>query len=392
MSRSFPRTSHSTIKVIMQDRRTTRAAMVALLYGLASLTPLAMAPLAASPPLAAEELNRIILRVNDQIYTLYDFEKRKASEIASMLADPRMDPASRQERLSKIGQQILKQVFQDMLLESRSKQIGIYIDEAEVEAEVRNVQEQQGLSSPEEFEQALSQYGMSLEDYRANLRQQMSVQQVLGREVWSQIDVGEEELRAYYRNHLDDFRIPEQRSLKEVIVLESSGLGADELRSTAESIYRRLSTGEDLEAVIGTHREDGVSTGLIDLGWLEPDELEGSLAEAAWALKAGEYSAPVLARGGYHILFAAGIKESELKPFSDVETEILARERSLRYAKEARAYVLELERQAHIVENLPPDAVGYRNVADDFEEEAEFDFFGPASQIGAEEAADDQGS
>lgn len=343
----------------------------------AVLASLLASLLAASrtTPALAEDLNRIILRVNDEITTLYDYESRKSSDVSAILADPQLTMQKRQELIGQLGPRIMQDLFRELLLLSRAEQLRIFISDREVDDAVQELARSRGLEDPDAFRQALAATGMTLDDLREKMRREMTWSQVVSREVTSKIEVGEEELRAHYRTHKEDYSIPEKRWLKEVIVLESSGKSPDELRQLAEQIRTELAKGGELETVIEPYREAGLTTGVIDLDWLRRDELDATLADVAFELEPGAFSEPVKSRGGLHVLHLAGLEEAKLQPFDEVQAEILGRERSRRFDRELRNYLADLERRSYIREDLPPDAVGYRNLATDYSPEEDIELF-----------------
>ncbi len=353
----------------------------------------AVAGALAVPSPAAEDLNRIVLRVNDEIVTLHDYENRKSGEITRILSQPGVSSGERQEQLARVGREVMQALFSELLLVSFADQHGIRVSDREVDQAIRDMQESRGIGSQEELLQALAASGMTYDELEASARRDMIWSQVIGQEVNAKIELGEEEVRAYYRNHPQEFQLPEQRRLQEVIVLESSGLAADELRSRAEEIHRTIAAAGDLESVAEPYREQGITTGVVDLGWLTSGEIGEALAEAAWSLAPGEVSPPVEARGGYHILHLAELREAEMRPFSEVQDQVERRMRGQRFNKEMRAFMTRVEQQSYIRENLPPEAVGYRALAEDFELEDELEVF-LAPMVGGEagEGEEDPGT
>lgn len=322
---------------------------------------------AAGPALAAEELNRIILRVNDEILTLHDYEKRKEADVEAILADPQLSTRERQDYLGELAPRILQDMFRELLLMSRAKQLRLFISDQEVEAAIQDLAKNRGIEDQATFLQALQSSGMTLDQLREKMRREMTWSQVVGREVTSQIQVGEEELRAFYRNNKEEFQIPEKRWLKEVIVLESSGKSGEELAELAAEVRDKLAAGGELEAVIEPYQSAELTTGVIDLDWLTADELDDTLSEAAFQLEPGAFSEPIASRGGLHIIHLAGLEEAKVRPFEDVQDVILGRERSRRFDQELRNYLGKLERTAYIREDIPAEAVGYRSLAADYD-------------------------
>ncbi len=328
-----------------------------------------------APQLGADDLNRIILRVNDEILTLYDYERRKTSEVTLILADPQLSVQDRQERISQIGPRIMGDMFRELLLKSRAAQLRIFISDQEVDEAVMEMVRSRGIQDEASLQEALASSGMTMEQLKEKTKAEMAWSQVVGQEVSSKVQVGEEELRAHYRSNKEEFSIPEKRWLKETIVLESSGKSPDELRQLALEIRDKLIAGGEFEAVIEPYRSTDLTTGVIDLDWLRSDELDSKLAQVAFELPPGAYSEPVASRGGLHILHLAGLEESKLLPFEEVQRQILNRERSRRFDQEMRNFLAELERTAYIREDLPPEAVGYRSLAVDYSPEEEIELF-----------------
>ena len=208
---------------------------------------------------------------------------------------------------------------------------------------------------------ALEASGMTLDELRANTRRDLTSNQVIGREVTSRIEVSDEELRASYRTHIEQFTTPEQRFVKEIIVLENSPLDEQARAKLADDLYARLSSGEDLDELAGTYKELGQTSGVIDLGWLEEDEPRRAVGgdrqrpQARRILTAG-----TITRRPPHSPPVGACARPRVEPFEDVQDLIVGRERQIRFGSELREYLSELERDAYIVEDLPPDAVGYR--------------------------------
>lgn len=347
-----------------------------------------LAALALPAPAPAENVNRIVLRVNDEVVTLHEYEQRKSGEVTRILSDSSLSADDRQAQVERIGKEVMQSLYGELLLLSYADQHGIRVSDEEVESALAEMQQRQGIENRAQLEQALAGVGLTYDAWRESTRRELLWSQVVGREVNSKVDVGEEELRAYYRNNRSQFERPERRQIEEIIVLESSGLASGALEEKAAEIRGRLGAGVDLATVAEEGQAGELTTGVIDLGWIERGDLEPSLAEVAWKLGAGEISQPVEGRGGYHILHLVDVEEATLRPFEEVEEAILRRERARRFQKELKEFLDDLERKAYVVENLPPEAVGYRNLAEGFDESDEDlggVFFSPLDESSGDE-------
>jgi peptidyl-prolyl cis-trans isomerase SurA len=345
------------------DRR-----LASFLAGLALAAGLAV-------PAVADDINRVVLRVNDEILLLHDYEQQKARRLPLVLNDPSLSPAKRQERVANIGKEVLQEALREMLMQSQARRLAITVTDRDVEETIAGIRQEQNIQNDQQFSEALASAGLTVEQLQKNMRRELMMSRLVQKDITSKIEVSDDDLRAYYRNHAEEFRIPEERKLREVIVLEASGLPAAELESTAKSLHEELQKSKDPKETVAHYQDQGISTGFIDLGWLKRNEVERNLADAVWTLEPGRYSPPVKGRGGYHIAVVEEKRGGELRPFNEVEKEITARERQARFGKEFRSYLTRLEQSSYIQENLPDDGVGYRSLATDTEEEDELKGF-----------------
>ena len=73
---------------------------------------------------------------------------------------------------------------------------------------------------------------MTLDDLADQMRRNLLIRAVMGREVQQKIELEEEDLRRYYRDHPDEFSRPRRLQVREVVVTERCRrLGRDERRA-----------------------------------------------------------------------------------------------------------------------------------------------------------------
>ena len=311
-------------------------------------------------PVQAEVVNRMVLQVNNRIATLYDYAQRKADLQAQLLRQQDMPLDQRHELLNHLGMTVFRDMFEEMLLLSRADQADVQVSDEEIDVAVARMQQNFKLDTDEEFGAALAQNGMSPEQLREQIRHNQIIQTLLGREVQAKIEIDEEVLRRYYRDHPDDFRVPEQVRLQEVVVLDDSKLTADERAALAAAIQQELVAGRPLAELAVEHAKDGSTSGLIDIGWVSRGDLSADLEGAVWGLEAGEVSAPVAARGGLHLLRVEERREASLRPFVEVVDEIRGRERERQFADEYKEYLNRLKHKAYVQIDPPEDAKDFR--------------------------------
>jgi parvulin-like peptidyl-prolyl isomerase len=303
--------------------------------------------------------NRVVLRVNDRIVTLYEYQRALAVQIRDIRNAPGLTDLRRQELLGEAGQIIMKALFEEQLILSRADQLAVVVDESDVEEQIRGMWERAGIETEEQFQDALAQQGMREEDFRDQMRKQLRSNIVRGREVAPRVDVADEDLRRFYRDNEERFAIPERARFEEVVILEGV-VPADRMAPLAALARTRLAAGTDAAEVV-----EGLGEGAtaVDVGWVTPGDLASELDAVAWDLQTGDVAEAVAARGGFHVLKMLEREPASVQPFEDVRDAIEREERGRLFDEEYLLYVEELADAAYIVERLPEEAMGYRPVA-----------------------------
>ena len=182
----------------------------------------------------AGDVNHIVMRVNERIATLYDYERRKLELSKEAQSQPN-SPRSRQ-LMANLPGEVLSNLFQEMLLLSRAQQLNIHITPQEIREASDHAREGMGVPDEASFLAAMRQAGYTPESFRVQMETNLMLQAVIGQEVRPRIRLEEEDLRRYYSKYPDQFRIPETVQVREVVVLASSGLPEAELQELAEKI------------------------------------------------------------------------------------------------------------------------------------------------------------
>lgn len=311
-------------------------------------------------PVHADDANRIVLRVNDRIATLVDYELRKADRLRMIRQAKNLPPSRQAQLLQDAGKGTLRDMFDELLMLSRADQLGLQVSNAEVDQAIEQTKKSAGFTSDVDFQRALAQSGMTEAQYRAQVRRGLLMNTVIGREVRAKIKLDDDTLRHYYREHLKDFERPEALHLQEVILLDSSDKSAQERQEIGRRIQTQVAAGRKLEDVVKPYVASGVASGVVDLGWVHAGDLDAALEKAAWPLQDGEITAPVDGRGGLHLLQLLERRAAAVTPFEDVRKQIEAREGNRLFQKDLADYMKKLEAEAYVVASPPPEAVGFR--------------------------------
>lgn len=146
-------------------------------------------------------------------------------------------------------------------------------------------------------------------------------------ELGADVDPGDEKLREFYQSRSQQFAVPEERRVRHILFTLPEGADEAEVeavRARAEAALKRIRDGESFAELARKMSEDpgsaelGGDLGIISKGVMEPD-----FEEAAFTLKEGEVSEPVLTSFGFHIIKVDEIRAGKVKPFESVRDELL---------------------------------------------------------------------
>ena len=210
------------------------------------------------------------------------------------------------EQIKALRREILDAMIDEQVLVLKAQQDSIQIDPSEVE-EMLGQQFQMAKSSMSdgEFAQMLERVGLSERQLKARYRKEIR-HRLLSRQMRAfvsyRVHVSHRDVEEFLVAHQDT--LPAQISLSHILI---QVLPSDEVlkekRARVEEIQALLTAGGDFATIARTHSEDPGSASLGgDLGCFSPGTLVPEFEEAAFALKPGQTSEPVLSPYGYHLI------------------------------------------------------------------------------------------
>ena len=145
-------------------------------------------------------------------------------------------------------------------------------------------------------------------------------------ELGKQANVSELEQRAFYDNNVERFTQPESRSASHILLSLAEDDAEDVVdtrEQEAKGIAARARSGEDFAKLVETYSKDpGSASRGGDLGIIRPGAMAPSFETVVFDLKEGQISDPVRTAYGWHIIKVTNIRESNVRPFDEVMSEI----------------------------------------------------------------------
>jgi peptidyl-prolyl cis-trans isomerase SurA len=297
----------------------------------------------------SKTVDRIMVQVNDDIITMSEFNRRMA-EVRKEL-ETKYTGEQLEQAIQKAEKDTLEGLIRDLLIYQKATELGYNSDvDARVSSFVQSIMKQNNLKDTEELEHALSEQGMSLKDFRDQVRREMIRSDFVQEYVGSRIALLAPEIEKFYKDHAADYTLPEEVTLSEIILNEGSD---KESQNRANDLYRRLQQGEAFSAFVsqyskGPTASKGGSIGAYLISKLNPDTIK-----AITNLKEGEISKPQKIKDGYVIYRIDARKFATVRPLAEVREEIRQRLYQQKFEPEFNRFIAQLKEDAYI--NYPTE-------------------------------------
>jgi peptidyl-prolyl cis-trans isomerase SurA len=315
----------------------------------------------------AEIIEQVLVKVNGEIFTKTDLEQRQVSALRQKNrglteADLRNDTQLK-AALAEVTPQLIADAVDELLLLQRGRELGFRLSDEQFSQIVQNIRKENKLESDEQFQAALRQEGMTVDDLRRNIERSMVIQRVQQQDVMDKISITEAESAAYYEAHKQEFTTPANVTLREILVAVpdkapegapgagQSGVNVgldEEAKAKAVALRARAVAGEDFTALVAS-ASDGPSKangGLI--GPINRDELTPALQKLVDTLKPGEVSEPVRGSRGYQIFKLESKSTTVILPLDQVRNQVADRVFREKGRPELERYLKRLREQAII--------------------------------------------
>ena len=261
----------------------------------------------------------VIARVNDQIITRSEY----------LRAEQQLLEESQQQGVSEAEFEdhranLLRDMIDQQLLLSKGKELDITGD-AETMRRLDDIRKQNHLDSMEALEKAAEQQGVSFEDFKQQIKNQVITQQVVRDEVGRRLNLTHQQEETYYAAHAKDFEAPEQVHLSEILVPTADNATDAQIASaqaTADALEAKLKAGAEFAALAKSSSGGPTASAGGDLGDFQRGKLGDVLENATFSLPVGGVTAPIRTRQGFVILRVDSHQAAGVPPLADVEPQV----------------------------------------------------------------------
>ena len=250
-------------------------------------------------PSQAQSLDRIVAIVEDDVV----LERELDNEVAVITNKLRGNNVTIPPEFI-LKKQVLERMIMDKLQRQLAARSGIQVGEETLRNSVAEIASRNNMSV-EAFKQELLSQGMDFKAFEDNLRNEVIINQLRGREIGARVKVTDAEVEHYMETQSKVGSNNNQYHLGHILISVSEGASAGSIqkaREKAEQTVSELRGGKDFrETAISVSNDDNALKG-GDLGWRNIGQIPTLFTDTVTTMKQGDISDPIRSPSGFHII------------------------------------------------------------------------------------------
>lgn len=253
---------------------------------------------------AAEELDRIVAVVNEDVITLSELNRRTQQIIQQLKESNTQMPQHSQLQKQLLERMITETVQLDL---ARSNNINLSEDELN---QVMTKLAQDNKLDLTQFRLALINQGLNYEEFREQIRQEVLINRIKVKQVDNRVSVTASEVENYLKSSAALDKDSEYHLLHILIALPEAAspeLTREKLQQ-AESLLQQLNGGADFAKMAVSFSDGQQALKGGDLGWRKASYLPTLFSDEVMKMSPGQLSPILRSSSGFHILKLADIR------------------------------------------------------------------------------------
>lgn len=281
-------------------------------------------------------LDKVVAIVDNDVVMASELNQRMLMVISQLRAKEAQMPSE-----DAIRSQLVEQLISESLQLQIGRRAGIEISDAQVAQHITRTVQSNKLTQAQ-FEQQLAADGVSLKGLEAQIRRDMTIEQVQRGSVNRRIRISDQEVENFLKSKQGKFWSSPDYELGHILIPAS----ADNAVAKAEEIVKKLRNGADFRklAVTDSKGQNALKGG--DLGWRKAAQMPELFVDTIAAMSKGEISEPLRSGAGFHIVKVYDIRGAQEQLVAQAKVRhILVKPSAILNDDEARQALVDIRQQ-----------------------------------------------
>lgn len=280
---------------------------------------------------ATDDAQKPVVRIGSEVITAGEYRDALRRLMPTGQAKGAEEPIE-------LKKDLLNQLIEERLILKEAAKSGLSVSNQELSSEVEGVKKEYG---DDTFKAAITDRYGTLDNWKEEIRKKLLVRKAIDRVVSSRPGPTDDEARAYYKEHILEYNVPEQARARMIVAAteeEARKIRAGLKASNFADVAKRKS--------LSPEKKDGG-----DLGFFSRGEMPGDFEDAVFKLKPGEISPVVKTEYGYHIFLLEEKKKGGRLKFNEVKDNIKEKLRLDEADAEVSNWISSLKKNEKIIVN-----------------------------------------
>jgi peptidyl-prolyl cis-trans isomerase SurA len=292
---------------------------------------------------AAQKLDSIVAVVNDDIVLQSDLTTRLVKVQQQFANDQTIMPD-----LKALTSQVLDQLIIENLQLQLATKKGVYIADPSLDLAIERIAKNNDFSLPE-LAQAVADTGETMVQFRAKIRQELTINEIQASSVNRRIRISEHEIDRYLASNQGQQLADTEYEIGHILISLSAQPDAQELEIAQQklnAISNALEQGTEFSSVAATHSDALNALKGGNLGWRKGSQLPELFAQPIKTMLVGEVSSPIRNGSGFHVITLINKRGVSIQTVAQTKTNhLLILPNEIRSPSQTQALINELHQR-----------------------------------------------
>ena len=295
-----------------------------------------------------QPLDQTVAIVNDDVISKTELTKA-LSNAKMMIAQEHAGPTS----ANVLKKQVLDQLINKKIQLQIAKQAGVQVSNAEVEKAISRIAEQNHMSASDLYAR-INQDGMNTEEYRSEIRDQMTMQRLQQQEVASKMTITPQEVNNFMHSRAWQTNASKEYHLQDLLIPLNDSPSTEDVQKAkahADELMAQIKQGKNFEQITLAESQSNQPLQGGDLGWRQLPEIPSAFADQVVHMKTSNVAGPIQTPNGFHIIRLVESRALDAKQMATsrkvIENQLLQQ----KFEQAVHNWVSKLRSQAFVVVN-----------------------------------------
>jgi len=264
----------------------------------------------------AKVVNKTVATVDGEVILMSEYERRAKPVIEEY--EKVLTGSDKEIKIKELKEKILEQMIDEKILIHEAKKRKTRVNKKEIQDGIGEIRKRFG--TEEEYNQELARQGLSEEEFKEQVKEQLMVIKLIDQEVKAKVvPPTDSEIEDFYKQNESEMVEPEQVRARHILIKVDENTDKKEALKRIKDILKEVKKGKTSFAELAKKYSEGPTAPRGgDLGFFIRGQMVRKFEEAAFALKVGEISDVVETEYGYHIIQCIEKKASEKKSLEEI--------------------------------------------------------------------------